>query len=115
MLVLFVIVVSVISYNAMFPVVFRIVIVLWYHSGKYINQTIGVNVWRCWTLQCSWIIPEIQYGTSALRHNKGPSIKYVTLEKVWQFATGEGVQEHVTSHLFKFFVIHMKREIESDV
>jgi len=34
---------------------------------------------------------------------KEPSIKYVTLdgeglEKVWQFVTGGGVQEHVTSH-----------------
>jgi len=39
---------------------------------------------------------------------KGPSIKYVTLErgrgseKVWQFVTGGGGQEHVTSRLYKF-------------
>ena len=42
-----------------------------------------------------------------LFHSKAPSIKYVTLEgegseKVWQFVTGGGGQEHVTSRLYKF-------------
>jgi len=31
-------------------------------------------------------------------------------EKGWQFVTGEGGKEHVTSHLY-FFIIHMKHEI----
>ena len=48
--------------------------------------------------------------------NKGPSIKYVTLEGegVREGVTEEGVQEHVMSHFKKKF-IHMKPKIESDV
>jgi len=46
----------------------------------------------------------------------GPSIKYVTLdwgrgsEKVWQFMTGGGGKEHVTSHLsiFLSYIWNMK-------
>ena len=51
----------------------------------------------------------------------GPSIKYVTLEGregVRESVTvcdRGGSQEHVTSHFLNFVVIHMKREIESDV
>ena len=47
--------------------------------------------------------------------NKGPSIKYVTLEgegseKVWQFVTGGGVKS-MWRHAYKIFIIHMKHEI----
>jgi len=50
---------------------------------------------------------------------QGPSIKYVTLEggerseKVWQFETEGGGQEHVTSRLYKFlsYIWNMKFKV----
>jgi len=47
------------------------------------------------------------------------SLKYVTLEGEEAGSRKcdreEGGKEHVTSHLWNFFIIHMKPDIESDV
>ena len=54
------------------------------------------------------------------RFTWGPSIKYVTLEGVGvregvQFVTGGVEVKSMWRHTYKFFIIHMKHEIQSDV